>query len=67
MRESRQKEIPKRKRRKQEDSAETVTPAAAISDAEKQQKLKALDDFMEGVLQKAGEEFLDEFKQVEGE
>ncbi len=66
MTESRQKEIPKRKRRKQEDPVETVTPPA-ISDAEKQQKLKALDDFMEDVLQKAGEEFLDEFKQVEGE
>jgi hypothetical protein len=67
MRKSRQKEIPKRKRRKQEDSTETVTPSSEISDSEKQQKLKALDDFMEGVLQKAGEEFLDEFKQVEGE
>jgi hypothetical protein len=67
MSESRQIEIPKRKKRKQEDSTETVPPSSAISDSEKQQKLKALDDFMEGVLQKAGEEFLDEFKQVEGE
>ena len=67
MSESMQREIPKRKKRKQEASSETMAPSSAISDAEKQEKLKALDDFMEGVLQTAGEEFLDEFKQVEGE
>lgn len=30
-------------------------------------KLRDLDDFIEGVLQEAGEEFLEEFKQIEGE
>ena len=30
---------------------------------EKQQKLKDLDSFIEGVLEEAGEDFLDQFKQ----
>jgi hypothetical protein len=34
---------------------------------EKRRKLKKLDEFIEGVLQEAGEEFIDEFKQVDGE
>ncbi|MBI5602500.1 MAG: hypothetical protein HY879_04020 [Deltaproteobacteria bacterium] len=34
---------------------------------EKQRKLKELDDYIESVLQEAGEDFLDRFKQVEGE
>lgn len=29
--------------------------------------LKDLDDFIEKVLEEAGEEFLDEFRQIEGE
>lgn len=35
--------------------------------SEQKQQLKELDNFIEKVLQEAGEEFLDEFKQVEGE
>lgn len=35
--------------------------------SEQRQQLKELDNFIEKVLQEAGEEFLDEFKQVEGE
>ena len=34
---------------------------------EKQKKLKDLDEYIEGVLEEAGEDFLDQFKQVEGE
>jgi hypothetical protein len=34
---------------------------------ETKEKLKALDKFIEGVLEEAGEEFVDEFKQVEGQ
>ncbi len=34
---------------------------------ERQKKLKELDDYIESVLQEAGEDFLDRFKQVEGE
>jgi len=67
MSELRKTQIPKRKRTEREDSEEPVSPASSISDEEKKQKLRELDEFMEDVLQKAGEEFLDEFKQVEGE
>jgi len=67
MSESRQTQIPKRKRTKPEDETEAITPAPLISEEAKKQKLKELDEFMEDVLQKAGEEFLDEFKQIEGE
>jgi len=65
MRESKQTQIPKKKKAKEEDL--TAPPSSSISSEEKKHKLKELDDFMEGVLEKAGEEFLDEFKQVEGE
>jgi hypothetical protein len=34
---------------------------------EKKQKLKELDEYIEGVLEEAGEDFLDQFKQVEGQ
>ncbi len=67
MSESRQTQIPQRKRSKQKDSTETETSLPSISGGEKKQKLEELDEFMESVLQKAGEEFLDEFKQIEGE
>ena len=67
MSESRQTQIPKGKRRKQKGSTESVKPLSSISAEKNKQKLKELDEFMENVLQKAGEEFLDEFKQVEGE
>jgi hypothetical protein len=38
-----------------------------ILSKEKQKKLEDLDKYIEGVLEEAGEDFLDEFKQVEGE
>lgn len=34
---------------------------------EKKEKLKELDDYIAGVLEEAGEDFLDQFKQVEGQ
>jgi hypothetical protein len=56
------KKVRKKKPKKNEPS-----PAAEGMGSEKKKKLKELDNFIEGVLQEAGEEFLDEFKQVEGE
>jgi hypothetical protein len=34
---------------------------------EKQDRLKDLDNYIENVLEEAGEDFLDQFKQIEGE
>lgn len=34
---------------------------------QKRDKLKELDQYIDGVLQEAGEDFLDRFRQVEGE
>jgi hypothetical protein len=67
MSESRQTQIPKNKRAKKRDTSEDTVPSSTIPDEVAKQKLKELDEFMEGVLQEAGQEFLDEFKQVEGE
>lgn len=68
MNEPRQKQIiAKRKKAKKEKASETTGRTSAVTDEKTQQKLKELDEFMEGVLQQAGQEFLDEFKQVEGE
>jgi hypothetical protein len=60
--ESRQTLIPKKKKARKKDETQS---AEAV--AEKRAKLKKLDEFIEGVLEEAGEEFLDEFKQVEGQ
>lgn len=66
MAESRFVQKPKAKRDKKK--AETVVePASTQVSQEMKKKLNDLDNFIEGVLEKAGEEFLDEFKQVEGE
>jgi hypothetical protein len=62
MAETRQIRPQKKKKSRKEDE---TSSAAATTD--KTKKLKQLDDFIEGVLQEAGEEFLEEFKQVEGE
>jgi hypothetical protein len=67
MSESRQTQIPKSKRAKKRDTSEETAPSSTAPDEVAKQKLKELDEFMEGVLQEAGQEFLDEFKQVEGE
>lgn len=54
----------KKKRAKREEGGSTTQ--SGLSE-EKRKKLKELDKFIEGVLKEAGEEFLDEFKQVEGQ
>jgi hypothetical protein len=55
---------PIRKKSKKKDGG---SPASNGLSEKKRKKLKELDEFIEGVLQEAGEEFLDEFKQVEGQ
>ena len=64
MTEARKFKQPIRKKPKKED-AEPIAPGELSR--EKKKKLKVLDEFIEGVLQEAGEEFLYEFKQVEGQ
>lgn len=54
----------KRKKTRKEETEEQLPHGMSRKD---KQKLKALDEFVDGVLQEAGEEFLEEFKQVEGE
>jgi hypothetical protein len=49
-----------RKKNADQEQGETLSK-------EKQKKLKDLDSYIEGVLEEAGEDFLDQFKQVEGE
>jgi hypothetical protein len=51
-----------RKKGAKQEEPENVTLSK-----EKQNKLKELDDFIEDVLEDAGEDFLDQFKQIEGE
>ena len=63
MAETRQTQHPKKKKSKKEDESSS----SALTADKKKKELKELDEFIEGVLQEAGEEFLDEFKQVEGE
>ena len=54
-------------KKKSDKKAEQTAENHGVVSEEKKRKLKELDDFIEGVLQEAGEEFLDEFKQIEGE
>jgi hypothetical protein len=61
---SQQFKQPKKKKAKKEES-ETIASSQVSED--KKKKLKELDKFIEGVLEEAGEEFIDEFKQVEGQ
>jgi len=53
------KKISKKKENKQEQPEKLSK--------EKQAKLKDLDNYIENVLEEAGEDFLDQFKQIEGE
>jgi hypothetical protein len=64
MPDSRQIKKPKKKVSKPKDSRQSQPEKLS---KEKQKKLEALDDFIEGVLEDAGEDFLDQFKQIEGE
>lgn len=54
-----------RQQKKKKSGKEEESPHAAATD--KKKKLKQLDEFIESVLEEAGEEFLEEFKQVEGQ
>lgn len=60
-----QKFIKHKKKKPKKEPLESTAGGGLSS--EKKKKLKALDDFIESVLQEAGEEFLDEFKQMEGQ
>lgn len=64
MPDSRQIKKPKKKVSKPQDSQQSQPEKLS---KEKQKKLEALDDFIEGVLEDAGEDFLDQFKQIEGQ
>jgi hypothetical protein len=64
MPESRQIKKPKKKVAKKKESQQEQPERLS---KEKQSKLKDLDNFIEGVLEEAGEDFLDQFKQIEGE
>jgi hypothetical protein len=64
MPDARQVKKPKKKvaKKKEQTHAQTETLST-----EKKKKLAELDDFIEGVLEEAGEDFLDQFKQIEGQ
>jgi hypothetical protein len=64
MPDSRQIKKPKKKVSKRKEAKQTLPEKLS---KEKKEKLEALDDFIEGVLEEAGEDFLDQFKQIEGE
>lgn len=56
----------KKKKTRPEDD-ETIQQAATSLPEDNKRKLQELDEFIDNVLEKAGDEFLEDFKQVEGE
>jgi hypothetical protein len=64
MAETKRTQAPKRKKAEKKGQEET---AAAPQSRSSKKKLQDLDAFIEGALQEAGEEFLEEFRQIEGE
>jgi hypothetical protein len=64
MPESRQIKKPKKKVSKKKAGEQEQSEKLS---REKQDKLKELDNYLEEVLEEAGEDFLDQFKQIEGE
>ncbi len=58
------RQVRQQKKKKGAKEAEE-SPQALATD--KKKKLKQLDTFIENVLEQAGEEFLEEFKQIEGQ
>jgi hypothetical protein len=64
MAETKRAQIPKRKKAEKKEQEEA---AAAPQSRGSKKKLQDLDAFIEGALQEAGEEFLEEFRQIEGE
>ncbi len=64
MPESRQIKKPAKKTTRKKESKQEAPERLS---REKKEKLKALDDYIENVLEAAGEDFLDQFKQIEGQ
>lgn len=64
MPDSRQIKKPKKKIEKKKDDQQEQ--AEKLS-KEKRKRLEELDDYIADVLEEAGEDFLDQFKQIEGE
>lgn len=60
------RQVKKPKKKATQKKTQPREQAETLS-AEKQKKLAELDEFIEGVLEEAGEDFLDQFKQIEGE
>jgi hypothetical protein len=59
-------QIQKPKTKSAKKQTQEESEATPLSQANKE-KLEALDEYIEGVLQEAGEDFLDQFKQIEGQ
>jgi hypothetical protein len=64
MPDARQVKKPKKKATKKKSQPREQTEKLS---ADKKKKLDELDEFIEGVLEEAGEDFLDQFKQIEGQ
>lgn len=60
------RQIKKPKKKSVKNKALDEQPKEKLSKA-KQQKLRELDCYLDEVLESAGEDFLDQFKQIEGE
>ncbi|MGC8492063.1 MAG: hypothetical protein ACP5SH_10035 [Syntrophobacteraceae bacterium] len=58
------RQVRQQKKKKGAKEAEDIPQVLAT---DKKKKLKQLDSFIENVLEQAGEEFLEEFKQIEGQ
>lgn len=56
----------KKKKVKTEEKDSSIEGSLSMTE-EKRQKLKELDEFIDDVLEQAGDDFLEEFRQVEGE
>ena len=64
MSDARQIQKPKKAVKKKKQQAESESEHLS---SDQKEKLKALDKYIEGVLEEAGEDFLDQFKQIEGQ
>lgn len=67
MAETRFIEKPTKKKKVKTDEKDSGIQGSPAMTEEKRQKLKELDEFIDDVLEKAGDDFLEEFRQVEGE
>jgi len=64
MPDARQIQKPKTTGTKKKQQSESESESLST---DQKNKLKALDEYIEGVLEEAGEDFLDQFKQIEGQ